>query len=188
MNLVVNVCKDKLHYLEFVKPVEDLIDCRVIHYKDMIDEDLESADRVIICGTSLKDNGYLEDINKFEWIKYYKKPILGICAGMQIVSLVFGGKLKSKKEIGYYFENFKSFLGLKEKQEVFHLHNNYVTLPKGFTEYTHSGIPQAIKHVKKDIYGVLFNPEVRNKDVIKEFAKENLQNYRTSANIFILLK
>ena len=82
----------------------------------------------------------------------FKKPILGICGGMQIISLVFGGKLKKKQEIGFFIENFKKeFLGFEGEQQVYHLHNKYVTLPKDFEKFTNSNIPQAVKHKEKEI-------------------------------------
>ncbi len=175
--LLILTCAQRLHDLEFVKPVEKILEKSnteffTKHYSEISKEDLQKADKVIICGTSLKDNEFVENVKRFEWLKEIEKPILGICAGMQIISLVFGGKSKKKKEIGFYFENFtKDFLGLKGKQEIYHLHNNYVGLPSGFEEFTNSKIPQAIKHKKKEIYGVLFHPEVRNKKLVEDFVK-----------------
>jgi GMP synthase-like glutamine amidotransferase len=171
MILLINVCSEPLHYLEFVKPIADLIKCKVIHYKDIKKRDLNKAEKVIICGTSLKDNKFLEDIKSFEWILNYEKPILGICAGMQIILLAFGGKLKAKKEIGFYFENFKLFFGIKGREQVYHLHTNFVTMPPEFMDYTYSKIPQAVKHRDKKIFGVLFHPEVRNKQIISNFSR-----------------
>ena len=86
--------------------------------------------------------------------------------------LVNGGKLKEQLEIGYFHEGFvKNFLGLEGEQEVFHLHNNWVNFNSEFYKYNGGKITQAVKHKKKDIYGVLFHPEVRQKEMILEFAK-----------------
>lgn len=175
MILIISTCKEKLHELEFVKPIEEIIskNFKIVHYSKLTKKDLEKADKIIICGTSLQDNEFSKHINKFQWIKTINKSILGICAGMQIISLIFGGKSKKKTEIGFYKENFKKeFLSLKNGHEVYHLHNNYITLPKEFIKFTNSKIPQAIKHKNKEIYGVLFHPEVRNKKLIKEFIKK----------------
>ena len=177
MILIINICKEKLHELEFVKPIEDILQDGSIkyfvkHYKKVNDEDINKSDKIIICGTSLKDNDFLEDVNKFGWIKKFEKPIFGICGGMQIISSVFGGKLKKKQEIGFFIENFKKeFLGFEGEQKVYHLHNKYVTLPKDFEKFTNSDIPQAVKHKTKPIYGVLFHPEVRNKEMVENFSK-----------------
>jgi len=176
MILIINICKEKLHYLEFVKPIKDIlyeskIDCYVKDYDKISEIDLKNAKKVIICGTSLKDNDFVKNIDKFDWLLDYDRRILGICGGMQIIGLVFNGKLKKETEIGHFIENFKKdFLGLKGKQEVYHLHNYYVKfLSKDFNFFTDGEIVQAVKHKDKEIYGVLFHPEVRQKDLIKNF-------------------
>jgi len=179
MILIISTCKEKLHELEFVKPIENILKTKfkTIHYSELTPKLISSSDKIIICGTSLQDNDFLKQIKKFEFIKTINKPILGICAGMQIISLLFGTKLKKKTEIGFYKENFtKEFLSLKGEQEVYHLHNNYTTLPRQFEKFMTSKIPQAIKHKSKSIYGVLFHPEVRNKKLIEEFARLSKSN------------
>ncbi len=179
MILLISTCKEKLHELEFVKPIENILKENKIkfftrHYLKLKKGDFANAKKIIICGTSLEDNKFLNYINSFRWIAESKKPVLGICAGMQIIGIIFGSKIKSKTEIGFYKENFKrEFLSLKGEQEVYHLHNNYITLPKEFESFTNGKIPQAIKHKSKSIYGVLFHPEVRNKKLISTFIKDN---------------
>lgn len=181
MILLISTCTEKLHELEFVKPVEKIlkenkINFKTKHYSKISKEDLQKSKKIIICGTSLKDNKYIKNKKRFHFIKSYGKPILGICSGLQIISLVYGGDLIQKKgqEIGYYFELFnKEFLSLEGKHELYHLHTNYVTLPKDFKKFTKSKIPEAIKHKTKPIYGVLFHPEVRNKKLIENFINSN---------------
>lgn len=173
MILIINICKEKLHHYEFVKPVERIVEnnFNTKHYKDITKKEIDNADKIIICGTALMDNKYLKDVEKFSWIKNYERPILGICAGMQIIGLLFGGKLKKKTEIGFYEEDFKDILGVKGKQKVYHLHNNFVEFSKEFKYFTRSKIPQAVKNKDKEIYGVLFHPEVRNKEIIERFIR-----------------
>jgi len=172
MILVINVCAEKLHYFEFVKPIEDILVKGFVtkNYFDVNDEDLKKAKKVIICGTSLKDDIFIEAIDRFDWIKDFDKPILGICAGFQIIGMTFGGKLKKKLEIGYFKEKFrKEFLGLKGEQEVYHLHNNYVKFNSDFEVFSGWEVAQAVKHKSKDVYGVLFHPEVRQKEMVLNF-------------------
>ena len=107
MILIVQICKEILHYLEFVKPIEDVlrknnIEHEIVRYKNLTKKKLSQSEKVIISGTSLKDNKFLENIEHFKWIKEYDKPILGICGGMHIIGLLFGGELKKKQEIGLY--------------------------------------------------------------------------------------
>jgi GMP synthase (glutamine-hydrolysing) len=178
--LIISLCKENLHYLEFVKPIEDILNQDnffVKNYQEVEKKDLDKAEKVIICGTSLRDNDYLDNLGFFEWIKEYEKPILGICAGMQVIGMIFNGKIKNKQEIGFYQEYFqKDFLGLKGKQEVYHLHNKYLDFSRVsefeiFAKCNDKKIVQAVKHKHKKIYGVLFHPEVRQKKMILEFCK-----------------
>ena len=58
LKLIINICKEPLHYYEFVKPIEDIVKEKAIHYKDV--KDISKEDYIIICGTSLRDNDYLK--------------------------------------------------------------------------------------------------------------------------------
>jgi len=180
--LVINICREKLHYPEFVKSIEEIVknkggDFFTKAYREVQDKDLDNCSRIIICGTSLKDNDFSlsENMKFWKWLKNFSKPILGICGGMQIIGMIFGGKLKSKTEIGFYKENFtKNFLGLQGETEVYHLHNNFIDFSR-VAEFeiicSNFGVAQAIKHIEKNIFGVLFHPEVRNKEIIESFLK-----------------
>lgn len=176
MMLLINICKEKLHNYEFVKPIEEILrqnklNFKTLHYSKITKKELSKPDKIIICGTSLKDNEYLKNIEKFSWIKNYKKPLLGICGGMQIIELIFNGKRNKKQEIGLIEINFKKeFLGLKGKKQVYNLHN-YFTESTKFSVFAKSSCPQAVKHKTKEIYGTLFHPEVRNKKIITNFCK-----------------
>lgn len=180
--LIVNICKEKLHYYEFVKPIKDIlinngVKYFVRAYKEINKSDLKKASKIIICGTSLYDNDFIGYYHKFNWLKNFNKPVLGICGGMETIGLVFGGKLKKNTEIGFYKECFnKSFLGLLNEQEVYHLHNYHLAFNKEFKIYCFSDgrfskVSQAVRHKEKPIYGVLFHPEVRQKNLIKEFCE-----------------
>ena len=81
--LIINISKEKLHYYEFVKPIEDILKEKKIkfftkHYTKLNSLDVDKVDKIIICGTSLKDNDFIKDENltKFKWIKTNEKPIL----------------------------------------------------------------------------------------------------------------
>ena len=176
MILLINICKENLHYYEFVKQIEDIlknknIEFKTIYYKQINKDLIEKSEKIIICGTSLKDNEFLKNMNYFQWIKSYNKPLFSICGGMHILGLLFKGKLKKQKEIGLKNIKFeKEFLGLNGIIPVYELHNFYVQ-SKEFDLYAKSdNCPQAIKHKSKPFYGVLFHPEVRTKNLILNFA------------------
>ncbi len=168
-----NEKQNSLHYLEFVKPVTDLItkQFKVVHYKKLKNKNLKKPSKIILCGTSLKNTEYLKHYKKFMWIKKINKPILGICSGMQIIGKVFNSKLIKETEIGptrvITVNNHKIFNNIKE---VYSLHNLSITKPKNFRIYLKSkSCIQTLKHEEKEIYCVLFHPEVLNKELITQF-------------------
>jgi GMP synthase-like glutamine amidotransferase len=175
--LIISTCAEKLHELEFVRPIKKIIegkcDFEIKHYSKVDLSFVKIFDKIIICGTSLKDNKFMENIDAFDWLKSFNGSVLGICAGMQILGMTFGDRLKSGPEIGFLFEEFsEEFLGIRDKQEVWHLHNNYVEFGENFDRFTNSKILQAVKYKEKEFYGVLFHPEVRQKEMILEFLKK----------------
>ena len=94
MILIIKVNEFELHDDEFVKPITDLLeDYKVVDYRDV---NLEGVDKIIITGTALKDNKYLE--RDFSFLKDFKGKVLGICAGMQIIGKLFGYKLEKSKK------------------------------------------------------------------------------------------
>lgn len=175
MILLIQICKETFHYFEFVKPIEDIlkrinVEFKLVSHKDVSEEILMDVTKIIICGTSLKDNSFLGDISDFFWIKNFDKPILGICGGMHILGLVFGGKLNKKQEIGLREIEFKKeFFGVKGLTEVYELHNFCVSSDEFIIYAKSKYCPQVIKHKNKPCYGVLFHPEVRNKKIIENF-------------------
>jgi GMP synthase (glutamine-hydrolysing) len=188
MILLINICKEKLHYYEFVKPIEDIlvnekIPFQTKEYRKLSKEDIKNADKIIISGTSLKDNDFakINNLKLFDFLNDndFNKPVLGICAGMHIIGRVFSrylAKMIKETEIGFFKENFrKNFLGLEGEHEVYHLHNNYIDFMKSrdFEIFASSinFVTQAIKHKQRPIYGILFHPEVRQKQVIINFCK-----------------
>ena len=93
---------------------------------------------------------------------------------MQLLALSFDEQILNGKEIGLHTIIYKNeFLGEKGKKEVYALHNNYIKL-KTFETFAQSDLyPQAIKHPEKPLYGVLFHPEVRNKQMVKYFIENS---------------
>ena len=75
--LIVNICKEPFHALEFVEPIEDILRANNFsfftkHYLSISQQDIKKADKVVICGTSLADNGFLKNVKEFLWLKNYK--------------------------------------------------------------------------------------------------------------------
>ena len=176
MILIINTCDKLLHSLEFVKPIVDILERKKInyfakHYTELDSNVAKNADKIIICGTGLKDNEFMDHYERFGWIKDYDKPLLGICAGMHIIANVFGSKSVRCRQIGVNKIKLKeNMLTDKEEMEVYELHNYSVKLPKDFINLGKDKCMQMIKHKKKKVYGVMFHPEVLNKEIIENFS------------------
>ena len=104
-----------------------------------------------------------------------KIPILGICYGLQLISKIFGGKIKSSKkrrEFGkaYIFKRkesllTKKFFGLNKAVWMSH-EDAVVKLPKNFeiVACTRNSRLTIIENPNLKIYGVQFHPEVTHTD------------------------
>jgi len=178
--LIVDVCSDRLSYFEFVKPVEDIIKKARVnsvtsHFLSLNHRDISRAERVIICGTALKDFGYLESMEKFTWIKEVDKPVLGICAGMQILGKLYGCNLLERTKIGRYRVKIvrKNSLTSKDEFYSYFLNSKAVEPGEDFETLGESGNLRCMfGHKHKRFYGCLFHPEVLNPEIITNFVQQ----------------
>jgi GMP synthase-like glutamine amidotransferase len=154
--------KDSLGFYEFVMPIlavaGKLDKCTVKHYLDITSRDLIQCDRIILSGTALKDTATLSQPEKFDWLKETEKPVLGICAGMETIGMIYGTRLVKCLEIGMtpitmikdnplFLEDFKAYS----------LHSYCVESSGQFEVWAKSAkCIQVIKHPMKPIYGMLF--------------------------------
>ena len=171
--------RDSLAQNEFVQSVVSVVEpvekCTVKHYLELEPTELESYSKVVLSGNTLKDHEAQKHLDKFGWIKTFERPILGVCAGMQIISLVFGEPLNPCLQIGMtQIQTVKENPLFEGNFSAYTLHNYSVAPSETFMVLAQSGkCIQAIKHKQKDIYGVLFHPEVRNPEIIKHFLALN---------------
>ena len=175
--LIIKLMKDELYFLEFIKPIVEIIKnlktkkTKCIYFKNLKQKDFDESSRIIIPGTYLKDFEYINNIDEFKWIKNYNKQILGICSGMQIISKIYGSELIDDKEIGVVELSYKKNL-LKDIKNVYALHNLGIKNVDNFQIIAKSKQSiLGIKHNKKPIYGMMFHPEVLNKKIIEKFIK-----------------
>jgi GMP synthase-like glutamine amidotransferase len=179
--LLVDLCfeKDSLSQYEFVHPIRDTLQkagifCNILHYTDVKPQHLANHDKIILCGTGLLDNAYAEHLQLFTWIKDLKKPILGICAGMQVIGAVYGGSIVQNRAIGLEeieIVRASPLLGEPRQIEGYHLHNYAATLPDGLSLLAgRVDAVEAFRHRTDPTYGVLFHPEVRSRWILERFA------------------
>ncbi len=177
MILVVDLCSHRLSRYEFVQPILRAVKgqgkAEPFHYHELGPELLEGAERVILSGSPLADREQLEQLWAFDWLKDFKKPVLGICAGFQLLGKLHGGKLVECVEIGMtdiktttenplFSGNFQAYA----------LHGLAVESSGELEVLARSAsCVQAFKHKELPHYGVLFHPEVRNQDIIQRFCQ-----------------
>jgi GMP synthase (glutamine-hydrolysing) len=167
--------KDSLGSCEFLLPiaavVEKLDNYIVKHYLDLTDKDLSGCVKIILSGTALKDIATLSQPEKFRWLKETQKPILGICAGMETIGMVFGAHLVKCLEIGMTpITTLKENILVSGDFKAYSLHSYCVESLEDFEVWAQSAkCVQIIKHRTKPVFGVLFHPEVRNQELIKRF-------------------
>jgi GMP synthase-like glutamine amidotransferase len=178
--LIIDLCyrESSLSHDEFVTPIASIvrktgITTRVIHYTRITPEDAARVRGIILCGTALKDNAFAERPEVFSWISGCSSPVLGICAGMQVLSLVFGGSLVQSREIGMkkvsVIKN-DPLIVPEVEFEAYELHNFSVVPPDSFSVLAGSDeCIQVMKHHERPIWGVMFHPEVRNEWVVENF-------------------
>ncbi len=176
--LDLNFEKNTLFFDEFVKPVIDIIkvetkNYEVRHYMNLILDEINNYNKIILCGVSLKDSKYLNNLEKFNFLKNFKGQVFGICAGAQVIVKLFGGYLIENSEIG--MEKFKVLKQDKIFEQVdlskgYCLHNNSFIVGEKFEELikSHKSL-EMVKLKNKNFYACLFHPEVRNKELIKNF-------------------
>ncbi len=173
MTLVVDLCWRELSRSEFVQPIVSIVGegSRVKHFSEVEAEEVAAATSVIICGTALADDEYLQHMDGFSWLSTTDTPVLGICAGMQLIALLNGARLVEGKEVGMVaIEPVQDNPLVTGPMEVYGLHKYDLADLDRFDVLARSRrCVQAIAHEERPLYGVLFHPEVRRGNVVSRF-------------------
>lgn len=169
MILIISTCREKLSELEFVKPIESIVkNCKIRHCRNLTPDDIKTADKIIITGTALKDFDYLKQ--DFSWLKEIKKPVLGICAGMQIIAKVFGFPLEDFMMIGKH----PAEVAVENKLVNGDFFAYFLHTKTGFGNFKvlaeSNEKPCLIRHPEKEIYACSFHPEVLNPEILERFS------------------
>lgn len=172
--------RDSLSTMEFVYPLKNIAEeagfsTKICHRNELSEEAIGNAERIILCGTALRDNFFIPDLGRFSWLREIQKPVLGICAGMQAIAVVFGGRIVQETGIGMHEVKVNiqdPIFGDIEDFTAYEMHSFTVEPPEDFSVIAGSGEhPVVIRHREKEIYGALFHPEVRNDWFIRNFLK-----------------
>jgi GMP synthase (glutamine-hydrolysing) len=125
--------------------------------------------------------------NCTEYLDRFRGPILGICVGLQLMTVHFGGKAGPSDIPEYGLSRLKVigeddlFKGVPREFLVWESHNDEVKVASVFNVLAMSENCriQAVKHVEKPLYGVQFHPEVND----TEHGQDILRNFVNVVNL-----
>ena len=180
MILLIDLCyrENSLGFDEYVLPVARIVErsgfeSRSVHFRAVSARDFHGAEAVILCGTPLADNAFLDEPAAFSWLKTIQIPLLGVCAGMEMVCKTFGGLPGPCTEIGIteIRVTVTDPLFLESLYfSAYEIHTLACTDPGPLEVLAVSDrCIQVVRHPTRPVYGVMFHPEVRNEWVVERF-------------------
>lgn len=168
------------HIKELLKQFKEV---KLVDFQNLDNIDVKKYDAIILSGgSSYSVIGHKKIYSKeLKLIKTFKKPILGICLGFELIAFAFNEELKmmTYNETGILpiklIGKNKLFDKFPKEFDVYEAHRWIVKKTKYLKQLAKSkdGI-EAIKHPEKEIYGVQFHPEVLIK---KSHAKRIFKNF-----------
>jgi GMP synthase (glutamine-hydrolysing) len=159
-------------YEEVAKVLENVagLPVKAVHY---LDAESLGAGPLVLSGSAAQwavhDPAALDRLG--DAVLTVEAPVLGICAGMQLLARFAGGRIETmvppeREELGYgpveVLDEGDLFAGLAERPTVFHDHRDEVTvLPDGFRVLarTEACAIQAIAAPERRWWGTQFHPE-----------------------------
>ena len=162
-----------------------------VHYEEVEPERLALADAIVLSGSSAPWSAHepAQLARLGEAVRNAGRPLLGICAGLQLQALFAGGAIapSAVEERGYLpvvvLDRSDLLRGLPEEIVVFHDHTDEVTvLPDCFRVLASSAAcaVQAIADPERRWWGTQFHPE--------EFRCEHPHGERILARFFELIR
>ncbi len=174
----------ELGYYEFVRPLERWVQqkgyaVKTAHYQTpQYIEEMEQCNAIILSGTYIQDNAFLAHSDCFQWLQHTAIPVLGICAGAELIAHMHGCALQSSHEIGMQSVIVEDAEWLFSDMSVFDayfLHGLSVVDAPALHRLANTAKGPAAFHIPgAQQYGVVFHPEVRNTWIITTFLTQTV--------------
>jgi GMP synthase (glutamine-hydrolysing) len=157
--------------------------CEILPYNVTLDEIKKREPKGIILSGG-PQSVYEKNSPKLSYsIDLFGVPVLGICYGMQLIAVVYGGKTSKGKVREYgrtsinIIKNSPLFEGVNRKTIVWMSHGDEVKeVPPGFyiNSKSDNGVISGFESEEKNIYSIQFHPEVihteEGRKIISNFA------------------
>ena len=194
--LLISTNQHKLHELEFVKPIEQILTKNslnyvLIHISKLNSIEISSFSHIIICGTALKDFEYFKYSidSTLKIIEKLSIPSFGICSGAQILANFL--KFPLFKHNVNQIINLKSLenssnLNIKKGQilQVYSLHSfllnsNDLKKTNNSTRIilVHKNNPELVELLQiKNFILCFFHIEIKNKEILLKWINNSIQS------------
>ncbi|MBI4258872.1 MAG: homoserine O-succinyltransferase [Thaumarchaeota archaeon] len=176
--VVGNYAKNPSRVVELFKSVKDILgaDPALVWYKEIQYRDVDRFDGMVLSGSEAMlshPDTQREYSQLMAVLRRYKKPILGICYGHQLLGAAFEGHVKP---LGKKIEGFRKvkllrkdilFEGLPDSFDAAQSHSEIVeSVMPGFIHLAEAEeYPvEAFRHKDQPVYGVQFHPERSSKE------------------------
>jgi GMP synthase (glutamine-hydrolysing) len=149
--------------------VEPFYSCTIIQERDYAEKNAQESSGIILSGAPILlsqiDNSLY--LARFEWLKSYEKPILGICFGHQLMGLLHGASIALQKEdremqwIEVIAQN-PLWDDIENPVLMQEDHTESISIPRNFVLSATSDptVNETMHHESKPHFGVQFHPEV----------------------------
>ncbi len=178
--LIINSAEpDRYKFTSDIGRILDEIDVPydIRQYSDIPDISKSNYNKIIISASPRGDDIVDAHQQYYGWIESTTRPVLGICAGHQIIGALFGSKLirDEQSEAGLCYVKIDKqdpiFKGYDKQFSVIQNHNDSITLPEDFDLLGHSDRceVQVMRHKSSPICTVQFHAERWNPALIQNF-------------------